>query len=163
MKLAKVEHDRCNEYAATTYVWVADDMTEEHLYALVEAARRSYLQAEEDFKIDAPKNPGYVPNYKVYPNNSVKEVEDMFNIERLAYKKWEEKRALAREPFVFHLIKASNGLAKSFYDMPDALTVNCSWGHRHGTTIKFGGTYPEKKDLNYPKEEEHRFDPEEEK
>ena len=49
-KLVKIEHQRCNEWDGNTYLWGAENLTQEQLEKDVETAQNNYLKAKEDFK-----------------------------------------------------------------------------------------------------------------
>jgi len=144
MKIAKVEHYRCEEWTATTYVWVPDDMSADQLAGFAEAAYESYWKAEEDFKkLDAPPNPGYAPEYDKSPEKIVAQVKAEHKAKLDAYTAWNKKRNEARLSYPEHLEIVSDGLIKDFHNgVKDAPRVQVSWGHRHGETLEFGDSTP---------------------
>jgi len=152
MKLARIDHVRCDSYDATTYVWVPDDMTEDGLDDLVSAAQRSYLKAEDDLakSPDAPPNPGYFPRYDADMNASktVAEVKAEHAAAKAAYEAWEKRRNAARKSFAEHLVAVSSGAVKFFCDGGELLRTEARWGHRHGTTIDYGETNPNDGDID---------------
>lgn len=143
MKLAVVQHERCGEqeWGAGTYVWVSEDMSEEELYRLACLAQESYLKAEAELKRTlTPQNPGYQPNFSAYPDKSVREVQAIHAKQKQAWQEYEKRRDKARQPFSKHLVRVSAGAIKGFYDVEPSLSVEVSWGHRHGTVIDYGTT-----------------------
>jgi hypothetical protein len=156
VKLAFIEHDRCGEWAASTYVWVEASMHSDDLEGLVEAAKKCYLDAEEAFKKDpdCPPLPNWQNKYSRWPDKTVKEAEFLFEAQEKLRKAWEKKRDSARRSFAEHLVAVSGGKVQLFYDVEIPLRVTCSWGHRHGTTIDMGETKPNAKDLNAYQEQD---------
>lgn len=151
MKLARIEHVRCNSPEATTYVWVPDDMTEDGLGTLVDAAQKAYLDTETALakSPDAPPNPGYSPRYDADWNagKTVAEVKAEHAAKKAAYDAWEARRNASRKTFTEHLVRVSDGLVKFFWDNEPDLEVAAQWGHRHGTVIEFGETDVNAKDF----------------
>jgi hypothetical protein len=141
MKLAKIDHERCRETDATTYVWVPDDFTSNGLGIFIKAAQELYLKNEEELKkAPRPAAPGYEPNFRLHPNLTVAEVEAVHKVQVAEYKEWSKKRDNTRKTFSTLLSEVSNGLIKGFYDLEPDILAFVSWGHRHGTTIEYGET-----------------------
>ena len=143
MKLAVVRHERCGEqeWGCGTYVWVADDMSEEELGRLVCLAQTSYLKAEAELKrTTASRDPGYQPSFSQYPEKTVREVQALHAQEKQVWQEYEKKRNKARQPFSKHLVGVSGGAIKDFHDMEPPLVVEAGWGHRHGTVLDYGDT-----------------------
>jgi hypothetical protein len=140
MKLAQVDHERCGEIRATTYVWVSDHMDREVFAAYVKTATNLYLTYEGAFKIaPRPVPPGYEPNYKQYPNMTVAEVQALHQVEVIAYKEWAAKQEDTRKTFAELLVEVGEGHIRHFTDIPtDSLSTTVNWGHRHGTTVRYG-------------------------
>jgi hypothetical protein len=127
MKLAQIEHERCHEIAATTYVWVPDDFTADGLGVFVKAAQELYLKNEDDFK-NAPgvSNPGYTPNYTLYPFMTVREVDAAHKEKLERYKTWIAQKNATRKTFSELLSEVSNGLIKTFYNLePEIGRASC--------------------------------------
>jgi hypothetical protein len=153
MKIAKIEHTRCGQYRATTYMWLDDTVTETQLESIVDKASDAYLAALDAYKNDptAPPNPGYSPTYEKYGDLTVGEIKTIFEGERAKYQAWEDKKNAARRPFGEFLITAGAGLVQSFYQgTKDAMTARLSWGHRHGEILEFEEIHPESQDFNVP-------------
>lgn len=143
MKIAKINHDRCQEWDGCSYVWVSDDMTKGILSDLILAAVKSLLKAEDDLQKSPqkPMFPGYTPNYDLYPDNTVSEAKVIHEALAKKYQAWKLLETESRKSFVEHLISISGGSIKDFYDLPDnTLRGEASWGHRHGTVILYGET-----------------------
>jgi hypothetical protein len=158
MKLARVEHWRCDEpvgwkdSSGSTYVWVPDDMTADSFENLCDDARTAYLAAEDEVKKLAPvRSPGYVGTIQGYADTAtVAEVKAAHEASVAAWKVYEDKRITARRPFSWHLQQASGWTIKLFWEVKPELDYELSWGHRHGDTLDYGATvigdYPPSKD-----------------
>lgn len=161
MKLARIEHWRCDEPiswkhgSGYTYVWVPIDMTEEELDVLCEEAQRSYLDAEHEFKKLSPTPP---PGYGVTittatpDSKTVGELRAEHEIQTKAYKEYQATQENSRKPFAWHLKKVSGGTIIEFWAETPDLETKLSWGHNHGVTIEHSptnlGDYP------FPQDEE---------
>jgi hypothetical protein len=100
MKLAQIDHSRCGEWRATTYVWVADDMGTDELGKLVEEARVNYLIAIDTCKANPAKPPytGHEPNYRSYPSTvTLAEAQEDHARKKAAYTAWEEQERAAQK------------------------------------------------------------------
>lgn len=153
MKLAKINHVRCDDrWRAETYVWVTDDMTEERLEELCQAAIKAYWEAEDAAKAEAPPYRGYSPNYKEFPDKTVAEVDVFWAAEHRKYEEWKHKRDKARKPFAEFLFDVGEGAIQKFWSLPDSvIKAEARWGHRHGQHAEYSEVNPAKKDFNYPK------------
>ena len=147
MKLARVEHYRCNQPAGkwglTTYVWVPDGMSEHEFGLLCEAAREKYLANENEWRKSAPvQPPGYAPNLDPVrdKDKTVETVYAEWNAKALAFKEYDIKRANARKSFSVLLVEASNGAIKLFWNEQPAVGYELDWGHQHGVTLDMGET-----------------------
>ena len=138
MRLAKITHDRCNEYAATSYVWVSSDMTDDELHTLCLAAQDEYLKAEKTMAESAPvADPGWAPRFESFPESSVAVVLAEHKVKKAAWEAWSKKRDESRQPFVHHLIRLGKGRIIRLYERDPEVVLELSWGHRHGQTIAF--------------------------
>jgi hypothetical protein len=151
MKLARIEHERCDEIQAYTYVWVPDSMDEAGFYDAVTKAQDKYLAY---IKADAASNPvpntarpGSRPDYDQYPDLTVSEVKSLHSAQIEEYKQWSEARRLARRHFREYL--ADYGILDFYSHQPD-LNVVAHWGHRHNTWIGYEDTNPTERDLPSP-------------
>lgn len=162
MKLAKIEHIRCREYDATSYVWVADDMTDDELDKLCILARDAYLQAEHDAKTLKSEPIGYGPNYEqhaqLFPNKKIGEIKAEYEKKLAIWNEAEARRKQARKTFATLLIELGAGRIESFYDHELEIEVAVSWGHQHGVEIVYGEENPTSKELlgslDLPRQEE---------
>jgi hypothetical protein len=155
MKLARIEHYRCGEPiswkngSGYTYVWVPDDMSAEELDALCEAAQKSYLDTEAEFKkADPPYPPGYGAAISAATPDTmtVGELRKEYEAAAEAYKVHQELRDKHRKPFAWHLKEVSGGTVLQFWKNQPDLKVELDWGHNHGVTIEYSptniGDYP---------------------
>jgi hypothetical protein len=147
MKLARIEHYRCNQPAGkwglTTYVWVPDDWTAETLQLYVDSAVKSYLNTEQEFKKSSPVPP---PGYgaAVMPNTpddkTVGELKAEYDAAATTYKLYQTLVEKARRPFAWHLKQASDGAVLQFWENEPELKTEADWGHNHGVTIEHSET-----------------------
>lgn len=157
MKLAKIDHSRCGEHRATTYVWVADDMGPEELAKLTDEARNNYMAAIDACKNSPDKPPyaGHEPNYRSYPSTvTLAEAQADHDLKKAAYAAWQEQERAAQKTFATYLVDAAAGRIKQFWDAEPALKAGVSWGHRHGDQIDYGEIEAWRKDLNAKVEED---------
>jgi|SRR5271170_1929141 len=149
MKLAEVEHYRCDQPAGkwglSTYVWIPDDMSEHEFGLLCEAARDKYLENERENDTKQPALPiRYLDLESTPPQYSdsmtVAEVRAKVKEQTDIYKVFEIKRAQARKSFSKLLVEVSNGVILQFWDEKLAATHKLRWGHNHGVTVLYGET-----------------------
>lgn len=153
MKLARIEHVRCNQPAGkwgiSTYVWVPETMTVDELQVYVDVARKSYMDAEEEMKLWQPQSPpGYgasiMPNTP--DNKTVGELKAEYEVKAAKWKAYQAASETARKPFAHHLTQASGGAILQFWGQAPDLNAECDWGHNHGVTIDMSetkiGDYP---------------------
>ena len=137
MKLARIDHERCREWAHTDYVLIPDDMTVEELDKLAKKAFDLYWDSEEAFKKASPvKHPGFIPDFRKYPDKTVREIQEEHDKLVAVFNEYDRKAVNARKPYVAHLYDASEGKIKPIHETDGPLTV-VNWGHRHGETILF--------------------------
>lgn len=146
MKLARINHIRCREYSACTFVWVRDDMSEDELEARVYAAQKEYLAALTEFsQAEKPvERAPYQPNWEKLRDRNVGEVLDQHKEEKAKAKAFDEVRRKALKTFGEFLAKQEG--IESFWgaDDPPVMKGEVDWGHMHGTRIEYGETeWPE--------------------
>jgi hypothetical protein len=147
MKLARVEHYRCGEPVdwkgggGTTYVWVPDDLTEKEFEELCGKAQAEYFRSAEELKKLIPTSPcGYGPRFENFPDKTVKEVLAVHAEEKKKWDAQQSKRKEAQRSFTEILKDISGGIIKSFWDTKFPISVELSWGHRHGEDLDMGAT-----------------------
>lgn len=154
MKIGLVAHEKCREYAAYTYVWVDDDVTQAQFQTIADTARDAYLKAEEEFeKEPAAKWPGTQPDYLKHPDQQVAEVKVAWDQEMAVWREWEERKKATKHAFAKYLIAASGGKMRGFYEVNPALRADVKWGHRHGLRIDYSEVDPSANDFNVPEDE----------
>lgn len=147
MKLARIDHNRCGEHDATSYVWVADDMNAEELDDLCVRAKDAHLKAAHEAKnLDTP-HPGHSPRFEAYPTKTVAEVAALHEARLTAWKAEHALRMQARKSFVDLLVQIGGGRVADFYQAEPAMETGVWWGHQHGTDIRYGETNPNEKDV----------------
>lgn len=146
LKIARIDHDRCYELSAVTYVWVPEDWTNDNLKAVVKAAQKAYLEFLESWKDENPPNNATSysqPRYKDFPDKTVAEVDAIHKAEREEYKAWSEKRTQAKKSFGWYLEQEG---CRQFWGYVPEMHATVDWGHRHGTPID----YDETEDRDFP-------------
>lgn len=146
-KLAKIEHYRCNQPAGkwglTTYVWVPEGWDADTLQQFVDAAVKSYLDTENEFKKLTPVSP---PGYGaiVTPDTpdtlTVGELKAAHEAQTTTYKQYQAMVEKSRHPFAWHLKEVSGGAVRQFWEQTPELSVEADWGHNHGVTIEHSET-----------------------
>jgi hypothetical protein len=140
VKLAKIVHERCNEYSASTFVWVPDSQDPDEFDAIVLRAQTKYLKFLEDFKAANPlENPGFSPDYKNNPDKTVKEIEAEHKIKRDAYLAYEKDRAKSKAKFSTFLQEEG---FKAFWEVEPEIVTYVSWGHFHGASFDYKEDFP---------------------
>ena len=144
MKLVKVEHMRCDEYSCETYMMAPDEMTVEQFEQAVENAQNKMQNFIDNYKklIEVPY-PGYNPDYKKYPDKTVKEIDAEFKIKMDAYNVYKKEKDKGYKTFGEYL--QEEGLTP-LWKYESEFEVSCHWGHQHGTDIE----YDEFEDKDFP-------------
>jgi len=157
MKLVRIDHFRCDQPAGkwglSTYVWVADDMTQEEFSARCDAARDRLLAYEHGAKERAPISP---PGYgaTIQPNTpdtlTVGELKKQYEEAARLYKEYQDTVQRGRQSFSQILVNESNGRIQYLWKPEPALKHDVDWGHNHGTQIDYSetvnGDYPPDED-----------------
>jgi hypothetical protein len=152
MKLVRIDHMRCGETAASTYLWAPEGLTEEQFEADVETAKVTYsADAQAAAAFAGPRPAGsYAPLGSASiadadPDTlTVGEIRARAEQARSEWQAWEERRRAASKPFGAYLL-AKGYLA--FYDHEPDLASAISWGHQHGVSIDYGAVDPARDDL----------------
>jgi len=146
-KLAKIEHYRCDQPAGkwglTTYVWVPEGWTAETLQQFVDAAVKSYLNTEAEFKKLAPVSPpGYGASITTATPDTmtVGELKAEHEAKTKAHKEYTDMVQKARHQFAWHLKEVSGGAVRQFWEKEPDMIAEANWGHNHGTTIEHSET-----------------------
>lgn len=151
MKLAKVEHERCNEWSGSTYVWIPDEWTEDDFDRAVDEAADKYLKFVEAWK-DAPapnKATSYSkPDYEAHPDKTVAEVDAIHEKEKEVYAAWWAEQQQSKRSFGQYL--EAEGCKPFWDDCGVAFTTMIYWGHRHGWPIDYEDTNANAADLKGP-------------
>jgi hypothetical protein len=149
MRLCCVDHYRCDEPAASTYVWCEDDWAEDQFREAVGRAEKAYNTALKEYSEATTKDPYprgvYTdPDFKEYPDLKVSEVIAIHEEKKLERDKWKAKESNATRSFSKFL--EDEGLV-DFYSVEAEYEVDIWWGHRHGDAIEYGDNSPWDKDL----------------
>jgi hypothetical protein len=143
MKLAKVDHIRCGEYSATTFLMVPDELTEDEFHDAVQRAKDKYLEALAEWRDAKPVNhpgnaltiyPGKPPAYPL--ETSLGDMLADLAAKREKYQEWEDKRSRALQNFGSFLRDEIAGSHWIWQTEQPSATVN--WGHFHGEPIDYG-------------------------
>jgi len=151
MKVARITHIRCNEHDAGTYVWIPDEWTKEELELAAEKAQQDYLNALKDWEnTQEIKYPGYSPNYKDFPDKTVREIEAEFKIKSEKYKLYSDKKKQATQSFGYYLRPYG---VKMLWEH-DGIDVELDWGHNHSKSFDYKEENPIKDLPGFLKEKE---------
>lgn len=144
MRLAKVEHERCGEWAATTYIMVPDDLTVAQFREAVLAARKKYLDVLEAWHNANPVEwPGIsltLSADKPLPYALTATLGEMLadHAAKLeSWKLWEKRKTEALQNFGLFLKNEIPG-SEWIWQSDDVLKASTNWGHRHGEKINYG-------------------------
>jgi hypothetical protein len=155
MKIAKIEHNRCDSYEVTTWVWAPDDWTFEQFDAAVERARTAYQAVVDAWSAERKvADPGFQPDYKKHPDKTVREVDEEFAVLKEAYKSWSAEKSKAQKGFAHYL--AAEGMVEIWNHEPE-LKTELYWGHQHGKTIRYDETRMTDKYNGQAYPEDHKF------
>lgn len=146
MKLAKVVHDRCNEYDNTTYLLVPDDLAEEEFDSACRRASTAYIRDAAAYKYHPTiSDPGYSFSAVGYPDDwTIGQAKLDWQEKKAKYEEWKEKRQSARRSFTVYLQAQIPGSA----DISDCeFETILIWGHQHGMGRIFYGPDPADQDL----------------
>jgi len=149
MKLCCVDHYRCDDLDASTYIWCEDDWTEEQFEEAVERAADAYNASLKAYTEAGDKDPypqgSYVdPRFRDYPNMTVAEVIKIHEEKKAEREEWKRKQNRAHRSFSSFL--EDEGLI-NFYGVDAEYETNIWWGHRHGERLDYESTDISKKDL----------------
>lgn len=162
MKVAKINHYRCDDFSATTYVWVPDDTTQEQFEDAVFKAQDVYLAFCREFAARIKVgDPGWVVDYRNYPNKqaTLAEIDEEFAAKKAVYNEWHEQEKKAYKTFGEYL--RAEGYIPLWDHEPELLIEELDWSHYHGIHIGYEDTLDDdniKKDLPGPlKQKTSRF------
>ena len=148
MKIARIDHNRCNGTAwHTSYVWVSDEVTQSELEKLCETACVLYLESEREGKKANGSDPGFCPAYEKYPAMKVSEVKREHDERKRLWDEAEKKRKQARKSFAVLLSEISLGRVILFWKHTPDFEVEVNWGHNHGLDVDYGETNPNVNDV----------------
>lgn len=152
MKLVRIDHLRCGETAASTFLWAPDSLTADQFEADVEAAKAAYSADASAAAAFAGPRPA-----SSYPSSSAASIADADPDDltvgqiraravqaKLEWQVWEERRRAASKPFGAYLL--TRGYT-AFYDHEPDLATDINWGHQHGTDIDYRSVDPAGSDL----------------
>lgn len=143
MKLIKIEHNRCEDWDGSSYLWAPKDFTEDKIEDDILYAQKEY-EKDTTIAIANKENPKliYKPYSPIpfgnYPDKTVKEVQEIWEQERIKYNEWQSKLKPAAQSFENYLIKKGY---VNFYE-GEMETYIAYWGHRHGVPLKYGTNNP---------------------
>ena len=138
MKLARVDHRRCDDYAGTTLVWVDDDMTDEQLQEAVDKAVDAYFQALKDFSEANEAPPFATINWEQNRARVVADVLEEHQANQALRAEYDKRKRLATNSFDYFLYQQEG--VHEFWSQVADMNVEAYWGHMHGTEIMYGET-----------------------
>ena len=134
MKLARIEHIRCDEQDGITYVMAPDDTDEDKLQVDVTAARDLYFKALDDFKAQGD-HPGWVTAGDDWPDDTtIGEIKRLIKENGEARAAYNNKRSALIHQFGYYLEKFGY---TPLWRYEDVLEATAYWGHAHGVSIKY--------------------------
>jgi hypothetical protein len=142
MKIAQINHYRCGESDAQSYVWVPDDMAADQLQVWVDKAQKEYdiaVQALEKLHHPLPP-PGYAPDYSKYPDKTVAEIEKAHAVRVSEWAIQGNIKKTAQRNFGQILKGITDGKILTFYEVAFSISADVDWGHRHGKQVDYGET-----------------------
>ena len=141
MKLARIDHIRCDEPDGATLVWIEDSMTEDDLQEAVERAGKAYVKAVSEFMNTKPpegiQSAYSQPNWERNRDRKVGEVLDEHAKLKEQRTEWDRKRREAIRPFD-EFLHQEPGI-EPFWE-GEFVNGDMYWGHRHGESIQYGTT-----------------------
>lgn len=136
MKILKLEHDRCNEFDCVKY-YIAPNLSDEELEALIEQAQIAYLKAYDDFKKAEP-GPVFVSrNIADYPSDmTISEIKLKVQEYELSRAEYEKLKKTETRTFDDYLHKF-NIFPLWKYEGKEMFVTSVYWGHRHGDSLEY--------------------------
>lgn len=135
MKLVKITHDRCAEYDGTEYVLAPEDWDAAKIKETVDKVCNQIIIDAKLIKNPPTGAPSFHPEYKEYPDKTVREVEELHAQEKAKYDAWKKENSKLTRSFVDRLRDA--GFVGLWEDSSGALKVTAHWGHNHGLDLGY--------------------------
>lgn len=145
MKTIKINHWRCDEPSAYTFVLCPEEWTSEEINNKLVKAQKEYLGAiEEANKAIEPEKVHYHGTYtdlmkigKENPDLTFAEVNQIWEDQKEAYNEWYKKQQMLTQSFTRFLI--AQGF-RHLYALDEDLEFELYWGHRHGERLDYEDT-----------------------
>lgn len=137
LKMVRVNHVRCDERQAWTYVWAPADWDAKKLRETTRAAQAAYLEAHKHYREQrvAPNAWRYGPvPYASYPDMTVKDAKAMWDGLEADFRAWEKRNRETERDFDDFL--TDQGFTSMWSHVEGEVDVD--WGHRHGVAIHYG-------------------------
>lgn len=144
MRLIRIEHERCGEIDAFTFAFCPDEWTSAVIYSRIDVAQKKYLEAIKKAREEVPpefKNFHYilqVKDYELYPDKTVKEIEQEHKEKLEKYEEWQKSRNKIKSQFNRFLEDEGFTTLWNATEEDDIFSVY--WGHRHGEPIIYEDT-----------------------
>lgn len=140
MKLIKLSHERCSDFAATTYVFAPDEWDEDKIQDEITLAQEEYLRVLKVLNQDDPRPYPYVYNFTYFlkdcPDDmTIGEYRAEMERQNLANEEWEQKRSKRNHSFDSFL--SQRGFIP-LWDNDEITELDVYWGHNHGLGIQYG-------------------------
>lgn len=140
MKLARIQHNRCQEWDGNTHVLIPDDwdgnkfreVVSECVYKLIAATKKTKEVRETSPSRWTPY--GQSIPYKEFPDKTVKEVDAWWAEQKELHEKWQSEVAPIKMHFS-DLLKEKGVL--SLWESEEILTAEANWGHNHGLSLEY--------------------------
>jgi hypothetical protein len=141
-QLIRVDHWRCGEPSAYTFVLAPPDWDFEQIIEALSRARESYLEALEVARSDEPEPPWPPSNLdSILENRSdqtIAQVKAEIEQMRAIRSEWSERQYRTRRQFESFL--RDEGFLSLFDENAEIESFEIDWGHRHGTAIDYSET-----------------------
>ena|ERR1700733_8286078 len=154
MKLAKVNHNQCNEYAATTYIMIPDEWDEETFRENVDKAAKDYQNFVNNWNEERKKyieasnfSPYGYPDYKKHPDKTVAEIDALHAQKAAQYDEWKNFRQQGYKTFGDYLKKYG---CISLWEYEGIYTRTVYHGHQHGAGLDYENTLDDDRAKDLP-------------
>ena len=140
MKLARIEHTRCQEWDGNTHVLIPDDWDGDKFRGVVNKCVTKMIEAAKKAKDTSETSPsrwtpwGVSIPYKEFPDKTVKEVNAWWADQKRIHEEWLAEIEPIKVKFS-DLLKEEG--IKQLWEAEEILTADAYWGHHHGISLEY--------------------------